>query len=298
ALDVSLASFCAKARDWVLSAAPQAVANCERLTVLGTQHSSQFWKAAVDLSILALQNWELALSESNRLVSEMFKVTPKGQINPHDLTNWFFQMAKGFSDISSLAKQWLEDFEKQKFGVLSGYVLYSQLAQQFKVHELSSLKVGDQYLNPNDPRDYTVGISLLLVFGRPDVIEKGLHFRLANEVVTGVITHRYVELGGEQGGDQGLEPVAKASLDKNWQVVANAPFLTGARQAAADVIDKATSFVENRQRWECKVLAEKERLEKLSRPASLDVPVETEEGESVPWVDLMPSEPDLMEAEM
>jgi len=138
----------------------------------------------------------------------------------------------------------------------------------------------------------------LLVFGRPDVIEKGLHFRLANEVVTGVITHRYVELGGEQDGDEGLEPIARASLHKNWQMVANAPFLTGARQAAADVIDKATSFVENRQRWECKVLAEKERLERLSRPTSLDVPVETEEGESVPWVDLMPSEPDLMEAEM
>ncbi|GAH55818.1 unnamed protein product, partial [marine sediment metagenome] len=131
-----------------------------------------------------------------------------------------------------------------------------------------------------------------------DVIEKGLHSRLSNQVATSIITQRYVELGGEQGGDQGLESIVKASLDKNWQMVENAPFLTGARQTAKNVIDKATSFVENRQRWECTVLAEKERLEKLSQPASLDVPVETEEGESVPWVGLMPSEPDLMEAEM
>jgi len=297
-LDVDLASVCAKVRDWCLSTAPQAVANCERLAVLGTQHSSQFWKAAIDLSILALQNWELALSESNRLVSEMFKVIPKGQINPHDLTNFFFQMANGFSEVSNLAKQWLEEFKEQKFSVLAGYVLYPQLTQQFKVYELNPLKVGDRYLNPSDPREYTVAISLLLAFGRPDVIEKGLHSRLSNQVATSIITQRYVELGGEQGGDQGLESIVKASLDKNWQMVENAPFLTGARQTAKNVIDKATSFVENRQRWECTVLAEKERLEKLSQPASLDVPVETEEGESVPWVGLMPSEPDLMEAEM
>lgn len=298
ALDVSLISVCAKARDWCLGTAPQAVANCERLAIYGPRLSSEFFRAGVDLSILAMQDWEGARRESNRLVTEMFKVTPKGQINPHDLTNFFFQMANRFSEVSNLAKQWLEEFKEQKFSVLAGYVLYPQLTQQFKVYELNPLKVGDRYLNPSDPREYTVAISLLLAFGRPDVIEKGLHSRLCNQVATSIITQRYVDLGGEQGGDQGLEPVAKASLDKNWQVVANAPFLTGARQAAADVIDKATSFVENRQRWECKVLAEKERLEKLSRPASLDVPVETEEGESVPWVHLMPSEPDLMEAEM
>jgi len=296
-LDKSLASVCAKARDWCLSTAPQAVANCERLAVLGTQHSSQFWKAAIDLSILALQNWELALSESNRLVSEMFKVIPKGQIDPHDLTNFFFQMANGFSEVSNLAKQWLDEFKEQKFSVLAGYVLYPQLTQQFKVYELNPLKVGDRYLNPSDPREYTVAISLLLAFGRPDVIEKGLHSRLSNQVATSIITQRYVELGGEQGGDQGLESIVKASLDKNWQMVEDAPFLTGARQIAKNVIDKATIFAENRQQWECQVLAEKERLQQLSQVTSLDIPVETEEGESVPLVDLMPSQPDLMEAE-
>jgi len=296
-LDKSLASVCAKARDWCLSTAPQAVANCERLAVLGTQHSSQFWKAAIDLSILALQNWELALSESNRLVSEMFKVIPKGQIDPHDLTNFFFQMANGFSEVSNLAKQWLDEFKEQKFSVLAGYVLYPQLTQQFKVYELNPLKVGDRYLNPSDPREYTVAISLLLAFGRPDVIEKGLHSRLSNQVATSIITQRYVELGGEQGGDQGLESIVKASLDKNWQMVEDALFLTGARQIAKNVIDKATIFAENRQQWECQVLAEKERLQQLSQVTSLDIPVETEEGESVPLVDLMPSQPDLMEAE-
>jgi hypothetical protein len=296
-LDKSLASVCAKARDWCLSTAPQAVANCERLAVLGTQHSSQFWKAAIDLSILALQNWELALSESNRLVSEMFKVIPKGQIDPHDLTNFFFQMANGFSEVSNLAKQWLDEFKEQKFSVLAGYVLYPQLTQQFKVYELNPLKVGDRYLNPSDPREYTVAISLLLAFGRPDVIEKGLHSRLSNQVATSIITQRYVELGGEQGGDQGLESIVKASLDKNWQMVEDAPFLTGARQIAKNVIDKATIFAENRQQWECQVLAEKERLQQLSQVTSLDIPVETEEDESVPLVDLMPSQPDLMEAE-
>jgi hypothetical protein len=292
-LDVSLVSVCAKIRDWCLSAAPQALANCERLAVLGPKHASDFLKAGVDLSVLAMQDWELALSESNRLVTEMLKITPKGQVNPNDLANFFFQLAKGFSEVSNLARQLFEEFKKGKFGVLAGYVLYHQLTQQFKVHELSSLKVGDRYLNPSDPRDYTVGISLLLVFGRPDVVEKGLHFRLSNQVSTSIITQRYVELGGEQGI---LESVVKASLDKNWQMVANAPFLSEAQQAAKDVIDKATSFAENRQQWESQVLAGKERLEKLSQPTSLDVPVETEEGESVLRIELIPSRPDLVEA--
>ena len=293
-LDVSLASVCAKVRDWCLSTAPQAVVNCERLAVYGPKLSSEFLKAGVDLSILAMQDWEGALCESNRLLSEMLKVTPKVQINPCDLANFFFGMAKGFSEVSNLAQQWLQEFKKQKFGVLAGYVLYPQLTQQFKVHELmSSLKVGNRCLNPSEPREYTVCISLLLAFGRPDVIEEGLHFRLSNQVATSIITQRYVELGGEQ---HVLESVVEANLDKNWQMVANAPFLTRARQAAEDVIGNGVSFAENRQQWECQVLAEKERLEKLSRPTSLHVPVETEDGESIPLVELMPSEPDLMDA--
>ena len=295
-LDVSLASFCTKVRDWGLSTAPQAVANCERLAIYGPRLSSEFFRAGADLSALAMQDWEGALRESNRLVSEMLKVTPKGQVSPYDLANFFFQMAKGFSEVSNLAKQWLEEFKEQKFSVLAGYVLYPQLTQQFKVYELmNSLKVGNRCLNPSEPREYTVCISLLLAFGRRDVIEKGLHFRLSNQVATSVIRHRYVELGGEQ---HVLESIVKASLDKDWQMVENAPFLSGTRQAAADVIDKVTSFAENRQQWECQLLGQKERLENLSRPMSLDVPVETEEGESVPLVDLMPSEPDLMEAEV
>jgi hypothetical protein len=294
-LDKSLASVCAKVRDWCLSTAPQAVANCERLAVYGPKLSGEFLKAGVDLSILAMQDWEGALCESNRLVSEMFKVTPEGQVNPYDLTNFFFQMANGFSEVSNVAKQCLEEFKKQKLGVLAGYVLYSQLPQQLKVHELmSSLKVGNRCLNPSEPREYTVCMSLLLALGRPDVVEKGVHSWLSNQVATSTITHRYVELGGEQ---HHLESVVKASFEKNWQMVANAPFLSGAQQTAKDVIDKATSFAETRQQWECQVLAKKERLEKLSRPTSLDVPVETKEGESVPLVDLMPSQPDLMEAE-
>lgn len=296
ALDVSLASVCAKARDWCLSTAPQAVANCERLAVYGPKLSSEFFKAGADLSALAMQNWEEALRESNRLLSEMFKVTPKGQVSPYDLANFFFQMANGFSEISNLAKQWLADLKEQKFSVLAGYVLYPQLAQQFKVHELmSSLKLGNRCLNPSEPRDYTVGVTLLLLLGRRDVIQEGLHFRLANEVVVGIIRHQYIELGGEQ---YALESVTKASLDKNWQMVANAPFLTKAQQAAEDVIDKAVSFAENRQQWESQLLAEKERWEKLSQPTSLDVPIETEEGERVPLVELIPSEPDLMKAEV
>jgi hypothetical protein len=261
---------------------------------LGPKHASDFLKAGVDLSVLAMEDWELALSESNRLVTEMFKDAPKGQVNPNDLANFFFQMGKGFNEVSNLARQLLEEFKKGNFGVLAGYVLYPQLTQQFKVHELSPLKVGDRYLNPSEPREYTVSISLLLAFGRPDVIQKGLHFRLANEVVTSIITQRYVELGGEQ---HVLESFVEASLDKNWQMVANAPFLSGAQQAAKDVIDKATSFAENCQQGESRLLAKKERLEKLSQPTSLDVPVETEEGESVPRIELIPAEPDLMEAE-
>ncbi len=296
ALDVSLASVCAKARDWGLTTAPQVAANCERLAVYGPRLSSEFFRAGANLSALAMQDWEGALRESNRLVSEMLKVTLKGQVNPYDLTNFFFQMAKGFSEASNLARQCLEEFKEQKFRILAGYVLYPHLAQQFKVHELSSLKVGDRYLNLSDPREYTVGISLLLAFGRPDVIQKGLHFRLSNQVSISIIKHRYVEVGGEQ---HILESFVKSSLDKNWQMVENVPFLTGARQAAADVIDKATSFAKKkRQQWECQVLAEMERLKKLSQLRSLDVPVVTEEGESVPLAELMPSEPNLMEAEL
>lgn len=73
-LDVSLASVCAKVRDWCLSTAPQAVVNCERLAVYGPKLSSEFLKAGVDLSILAMRDWEGALSKSNRLVTEMFNV--------------------------------------------------------------------------------------------------------------------------------------------------------------------------------------------------------------------------------
>ena len=294
--DRSVVCVAADVEAWCLATAPQAVANCERLALLGPKHASDFLKAGVDLSALAMQDWEGALRESNRLVTEMLKVTPKGQVSPYDLANFFFQMANGFSEVSNLAKQWLEEFKEQKFSVLAGYVLYPQLTQQFKVYELmNSLKVGNRCLNPSEPREYTVCISLLLAFGRRDVIEKGLHFRLSNQVATSVIRHRYVELGGEQ---HVLESIVKTSLDKDWQMVENAPFLSGTRQAAADVIDKATSFAENRQQWECQLLGQKEQLENLSRPMSLDVPVETEEGESVPLVDLMPSEPDLMEAEM
>lgn len=231
ALDVSLASICAKVTDWGLSAAPQAAANCERLAIYGPRLSSEFFKAGADLSALARQDWEGALRESNWWVSERLKVTPKGQVSPYDLANFFFQMAERFSEVSNLAKQWLEEFKEQKFSVLAGYTLYHRLTQQFKVHELSSLKVGDRYLNPSDPRDYTVAITLLLVFRRPDVIEKGLHFRLSNQVSTSVISHRYVKLGGEQ---HVLESFVKASLDKSWQMVANAPFLTGARQVVAE----------------------------------------------------------------
>ncbi|MBA7664561.1 hypothetical protein ES703_72622 [subsurface metagenome] len=293
-LDRNLAMVAAGVETWCLSTAPQAVANCERLAVLGPKHASEFLKVGVDLSVLAMQDWEGALSESNRLVSEMWKVIPKGQVDPYDLATFFFQMAKGFSEVSNLAKQWLEEFKKLKLGVLAGYVLYSSQLARATVHELmSSLNVGDRRINPRDPSDYTVGMFMLLALGRPDVIQQGLHFRFSNQVSTSVITHRYVELGGEQ---HVLESVVEASLDKNWQMVANAPFLTGARQAAEDVINKAVSFAENRQQWESQVLAEKERLEKLSQPTSLDVPVQTEEGESVLLVDLMPSQPDLMEA--
>lgn len=143
-LDMSLASFCAKARDWGLSTAPQAVTNRERLAVYGPRLSSEFLRAGADLSALAMQDWGGALRESNRLVSEMFKITPKGQVSPYDLANFFFQMANGFSEVSNLAKQWLEEFKKQKLGVLAGYVLYPQQLAEFKGYELVSLiKVGD-----------------------------------------------------------------------------------------------------------------------------------------------------------
>ena len=291
--DRSVASLGADTEAWCLSAAPQAIANCEQLAVNGPKLSGEFFRAGVDLSILAMQNWELALCESNRLVSEMLKVAPKGQINPYDLVNFFFQMAKGLSEFSNLAQQWLEEFRKQKLGVLAGYVLYPQLGK-FRVHELmSSIKVRSRSINPGDSRDYIVGMVMLLGLGQQDMIQEGLHFRLSNQVVTRVIRHRYIEAGGEQ---HILESLVKASLDKDWQIVGNAPFLSGALQAAEGVIDKAVSFAENHQQWECQVLAEKERLEKLSQATSLDVPIQTEEGESVLLVELIPSEPDLMEA--
>jgi len=293
--DKSVASLGADMEAWCLSAAPQAIANCKQLAVNGPKLSGEFFRVGVDLSILAMQNWELALCESNRLVSEMLRVAPKWQINPYDLVNFFFQMAKGLSEFSNLAQQWLEEFRKQKLGVLAGYVLYPQLGK-FRVHELmSSIKVRNRSINPSDPRDYTVGIVMLLALGRQDMIEEGLHFRLANQMATHVITHRYIEMGGEQ---HILESAVKASLDKDWQMVANAPFLSGALQAAEGVIDKAAIFAEKRQHWESRVLGEKERLEKLCQSMSLDVLVETEEGESVPLVKLMPSEPDLMEGVM
>jgi len=57
-LDVSLASVCAKARDWCLSTTPQAVANCERPSIYGPRLSSEFLKGGVDLSILAMRDWK------------------------------------------------------------------------------------------------------------------------------------------------------------------------------------------------------------------------------------------------
>jgi len=102
-LDRNLAMVAAGVETWCLSTAPQAVANCERLAVLGPKHASEFLKVGVDLSVLAMQDWEGALSESNRLVSEMWKVIPKGQVDPYDLATFFFQMAKVFASEVAMA---------------------------------------------------------------------------------------------------------------------------------------------------------------------------------------------------
>jgi len=104
----------------------------------------------------------------------------------------------------------------------------------------------------------------------------------------------YAELGGEQGV---AESLAQGHLCECSQGIIAAPMLEGeSLNRTQKAVETLQSLMVRFKKESTKELKEAQRLDKLTKPVSLDTEVEDEEGGTTSLSECLPAEQDLLEA--
>jgi hypothetical protein len=146
----------------------------------------------------------------------------------------------------------------------------------------------------HDPGCYLESLMLSLLVGREDFITKGVHLSIAQDEGLAIMDADYAELGGEQGV---AESLAQGYLCEHSQGIIAAPMLDGESFNRTQKVAKTLQSLMVRFKKEStKELKEVQKLDKLTKPVSLDTEVEDEEGGTTSLSECLPAEQDLLEA--
>ena len=285
-----LASVAQEAGMRVNAIAPRALAICERMADEGPRLAEGLFEASQRLSSLAAQNRDEARAEANRFMVDGLGITPEEAVDPVDLASLLSELGKWFGETAAFARQALDDYNSHQTGILAAYLRFPDFSQLKGCELMNRATISKKPIDPVDPEAYAACAFVTLALGRPDVVSEQLNLRCANNIVTGVITQRYIDVGGEQGL---LEPIVKSGLDKGLDQMSEAPLKDAAR-VAGGLIRRAGTLAESQQSREIRILSKMAQLKRS--PVSLDAVAQNEEGESVPIANVMESPSDLEEA--
>lgn len=146
----------------------------------------------------------------------------------------------------------------------------------------------------HDPGSYLEALMVSLLVGRKGFIIKGINLNIAQEEGLGIMDGNYAEIGGEQRFGESL---AQGYLDKESEGILKASILDGeAFVKAEEALGTLKTVMSRFKKESTKELKEVEKLDKLTKPVSLDTEVEDEEGGTTSLSECLPTEQDLLEA--
>jgi len=146
----------------------------------------------------------------------------------------------------------------------------------------------------HDAGCYLESLILSLLVGREDFITKGVILSVAQDEGLAIMDGSYAELGGEQGV---AESLAQGHLCECSQGIIAAPMLEGeSLNRTQKAVETLQSLMVRFKKESTKELKEVQRLDKLTKPVSLDTEVEDEEGGITSLSECLPAEQDLLEA--
>lgn len=147
----------------------------------------------------------------------------------------------------------------------------------------------------SDPSHYLEALMVALLLGRDDFVTKGINLNIAQAEGLATMDGNYAALGGEQWV---AESLAQDYLDKRSQAIREASVLDGeAFRRSEKALDTLETVMSRFKKESTNELKEVEKLDKLTRPMSVDTKVEDEEGETTSLSECLPAEQDMLEAE-
>ena len=290
-LGTSVAFMASSAHDKLVEIAPQAIAMFEYSATKGRESGQMYLSLAK-----ALEELDRMDKPQAEQICQMlnFKFQPAQALSPSEWAIFFYMVGRGLTELAEIAAKLLDEFNNRKPNLLAALVLLPRLSE-FKPHEfMYSLPMNEERVDFSNPVDYVATVFVALCLNRQDIITKAVHFRLASEVASGLISQRYVELGGEQWI---MEKTAQDYLDNKTQSITEASLLDGgAVHQAERVVAKLGPLVNEFQKKAIEELKKAKQADDLSKPKSLNTEIEDEDGKITTLVEMLPASPDLDEA--
>jgi hypothetical protein len=146
----------------------------------------------------------------------------------------------------------------------------------------------------HDPGCYLQALVLSLLVGREDFIAKGVNLSVAQDEGLAIMDGDYAELGGEQGvaESSALDYLRESSRGIIATHLLDGESLNKTQKSAETLQSLMLRFKEE----STKELKETQKLDKLTKPLSLDTEVDDEEGGTISMSECLPAEHDLLEA--
>jgi hypothetical protein len=146
----------------------------------------------------------------------------------------------------------------------------------------------------HDPGSYLEALMVSVLVGRKDFITKGVNLNIAQEEGLGIMDSNYAIIGGEQGFGESL---AQDYLDKRSVGILKASLLDGeAFMKAGEALDTLKTMMSRFKNESTQELKEVQKLDKLTKPVSLDTEVEVDEGGTSSLFECIQAEQDPLEA--
>jgi hypothetical protein len=146
----------------------------------------------------------------------------------------------------------------------------------------------------HDPGCYLQSLILSLLVGREDFIAKGVNLSVAQDEGLAIMDGDYATLGGEQGiaESSALDYLRESSRGIIATHLLEGESLNKTQKSAETLQSLMLKFKEE----STKELKEAQKLDKLTKPLSLDTEIDDEEGGTISMSECLPAEHDLLEA--